>query len=63
MDPKCPSSGWDSAMHFREEGLGGALCEESYDKSREHIKKQRHHFADKGPNSQSYGFSSGHVWM
>ena len=27
------------------------------------IKKQRHHFADKGPSSQSYGFSSGHVWM
>ena len=27
------------------------------------IKKQRHHFTDKGPSSQSYGFSSGHVWM
>ena len=27
------------------------------------IKKQRHHFADKGPSSQSYGFSSRHVWM
>ena len=27
------------------------------------IKKQRHHFADKGPYSQSYGFSSSHVWM
>ena len=27
------------------------------------IKKQRHHFADKGPSSQSYGFSSSHVWM
>ena len=25
--------------------------------------KQRHHFADKGPSSQSYGFSSSHVWM
>ena len=31
--------------------------------SRQHIKKQRHHFAYKGPSSQSYGFSSGHVWM
>ena len=30
---------------------------------RQHIKKQRHHFADKGPSSQSYGFSSSHVWM
>ena len=38
-----------------------APWKESYDKPREHIKKQRHHFADKGPNSQSYGFSSGHV--
>ena len=28
-----------------------------------HIKKQRHYFANKGPSSQSYGFSSGHVWM
>ena len=37
--------------------------EESYDKSRQHIKKQRHYFADKGLSSQSYGFSSGHVWM
>ena len=27
------------------------------------LKKQRHHFADKGPSSQSYGFSSSHVWM
>ena len=28
-----------------------------------HIKKQRHYFANKGPSSQSYGFSSNHVWM
>ena len=28
-----------------------------------HIKKQRQYFANKGPSSQSYGFSSGHVWM
>ena len=34
-----------------------------YDKPREHIKKQRHYFADKGLSSQSYGFSSSHVWM
>ena len=33
----------------------------SYDKPRQCIKKQRHDFADKGPSSQSYGFSSGHV--
>ena len=36
---------------------------ESYDQPRQHIKKQKHHFADKRPSSQSYGFSSGHVWM
>ena len=34
---------------------------ESYDKTRQYIKKQRHHFADKGAYSQSYGFSSSHV--
>ena len=37
--------------------------EESYNKPREHIKNQRHHFADKGWYSQSYGFSSSHVQM
>jgi len=35
----------------------------SYDQPRQHIKKQRHYFANKGPSSQSYGFSSIHVWM
>ena len=30
---------------------------------RQHIKKQKHYFANKGPSSQGYGFSSGHVWM
>ena len=35
----------------------------SYDKHRQHIKKQRHYFADKGPYSQSFGFASSHVWM
>ena len=35
----------------------------SYGKPRQHIKKQRHYFADKSPSSQSYGFSSGHVCM
>ena len=29
----------------------------------QHIQKQRHYFANKGPSSQGYGFSSGHVWM
>ena len=36
---------------------------ECFDQPREHIKKQRHYFANKVPSSQSYGFPSGHVWM
>ena len=32
------------------------------DKPRQHAENQRHHFADKGPSSQSYGFSSSHVY-
>ena len=35
----------------------------SYDQPRQHIKKQRQYFVTKGPSSQGYGFSSGHVWM
>ena len=37
--------------------------EENYDQPRQHVKKQRHYFANKGPSSQGYGFSSSHVWM
>ena len=37
--------------------------EENYDKPRQHIKKQRHCFANKGPYSQSYGFSGSHICM
>ena len=47
-------------------GYWSCLCyciEKSYDKPRQHLKKQIHYFADKGPSSQSYGFSSGHLWM
>ena len=40
-----------------------APWKKSYDQPRQHIKKQRHYFANKGPYSPSYGFSSGHVWM
>ena len=40
-----------------------ASWKESYDKPRQHIKKQRYHFANKCLSSQSYGFSSSHVWM
>ena len=37
--------------------------EEHYDQPRQHIQKQRHYFANEGPSSQGYGFSSSHVWM
>ena len=40
-----------------------APWKKSYDKARQHIKKQRHYFAKKGRSSQSYGFSSSQVWM
>ena len=36
---------------------------ESYDQPTQHIKKQTHYFVHKGPSSQGYGFSTGHVWM
>ena len=35
----------------------------SSDKLRQHMKKQRHYFDDKSPSSQSYGFSSSHLWI
>ena len=39
------------------------LWKESYNQLRQHIKKQRHYFANKGLSSEGYGFSRGHVWM
>ena len=40
-----------------------ASWKKSYDQPRQHIKKKRYFFANEGPSSQSYGFSSGHVWI
>ena len=40
-----------------------SLLKKSYDQPRQHIKKWRHYFSDKGPYSQRYGFSSSHVWL
>ena len=40
-----------------------APWKKSYDQHRQHIQKQSHYFANKGWSSQSYGFSSSHVWM
>ena len=45
------------AMKFKD------TWKKSYDQPRQHTKKQRHYFADKGPSSQSSGFSSSQVWM
>ena len=39
-----------------------APWKKSFDQPRQHIKKQRHFFANKGPFSKNYGFSSSHVW-
>ena len=39
------------------------FLKQSYDQLRQYIKKQKHYFVNKGPSSESYGFSSGHVWM
>ena len=40
-----------------------APWKESYNQPRQYIKKQRHYFANKGPDSQDYGLSIGHVWL
>ena len=40
-----------------------ASWKKSYDQPRQYIEKQRHYFANKGPSSQSFGFSSSHVWI
>ena len=56
------------------DGQGGLACYSPWglkesdmtyqlNNNRQHIKIRRHHFADKGPYNQSYGFSSSHVWM
>ena len=37
--------------------------EGDYDQPKQHIEKQRHYFANKGPSSQGYCFSNSHVWM
>ena len=40
-----------------------APWKKSYDKPRQHIKKQRHYFANKVPSNQSFGFSNSNIWM
>ena len=52
-----------AAMNFMQAIKMLAPWKKVYDQPRQHIKKQRHYFADKCLSSQSYGFSSSHVWM
>ena len=64
-----PSNEYSGLIYFRMDWLdllavqGRSPWKKSYDKPRQHIKMQRHYFADKGPYSQTYGFSSTLVWM
>ena len=51
------------SMGCKESGMTERLLLHFAEEVRQHIKKQRHHFADIGPSSQSYGFSSSHVQM
>ena len=52
-----------NTLDLQERKLTLAPWKESYDQPRQHVEEQRHYFANKGPSSQGYGFSSGHVWM
>ena len=61
MDCSLPGSSIDGIFQARVlEWVASAF---SNDQSRQHIKKQRHYFANKGPSSKKYGFSGSHVWM
>ena len=56
-----PQSLWIMTVAMKQKDA--CSLEESYDQPRQHIKKQRHYFANRSPSSQSFGFSSSHVWM
>ena len=53
----------DPTSPFWRRSALGFLWKESYGQHRQHIKKQRHYFANKCPSSQGYGFPSSHIWM
>ena len=53
---------WETPWREKPGGLQ-SIGSQSYDQSRQHIKKQRHYFANKGPSSQGYGVSSSHIWL
>ena len=52
-----------AAMKLKKKKKKLAPWKKSDGLNRQHIKKQRHYFAKKGPSSQSYGFFSSNVWM
>ena len=52
---------WEMLIKVADQHL--LIVDESYDQPRQHIKKQRHYFVNKGPSSQGNGFSGSHVWM
>ena len=52
----------DYGHEIKKHSLEGKLWP-TYHQPRQHIKKQRYYFANKGLSSQGYGFSSGHVWI
>ena len=59
-----PSMGSYRVGHNRSDlAVAAAPWKKSYDQTGQHIKKQRHYFANKGPSCQNYGFSRSHVWM
>ena len=58
-----PSMGSQRVRHDQSNLAAPAPQKKSYNQTRKHIKKQRHYFVNKGPSSQSYAFSSSHVWM
>ena len=55
--------GWRSLVGYSPWGHKELDTTEQLHLLRQHIKKQRHYFVNKGPSSQSYGFFSGHVWI
>ena len=55
--------GPEQESNWQAQGRNATSGKESYGKPRQHIKKQRHHFAKKGLYSQIHGFSSSHVQL
>jgi len=62
-DPGIKPQSLMSLLYWQAGSLPLEPPEKPHDKLRQHIKEQIHHFANKGPYSQSHGFSTSHVWM